>query len=63
MDYVGVEDAQLKTLRESYVAFSTDQTRVSSMRVMAAQIADELLNLINYRPLPANTLGEYNAKK
>jgi predicted nucleic acid-binding Zn-ribbon protein len=38
---------KIRTLRSHYLAFAEDQTRVNSMRVMAAQFANELTALLS----------------
>ena len=39
--------SKLKTLRQKYVDFSSDSTRVASMRLMASKFAEELARVLN----------------
>lgn len=39
-------EAEITVLRDNYLKFTKDKTRVSSLRVMAAEFADELTKLL-----------------
>lgn len=53
--YVEIHDSgvvkQLVSLKEKYTSFSKDRTRVSSMRVMASEIRDEIEKILNSIPI------------
>ena len=39
--------AKIKEIRDKYLAFSEDQTRISSMRIVAANVTSDLTSLIS----------------
>lgn len=48
---------RLSALRSYYLEFAEDQTRVNSMRLMAATFANELTDILDTRPITESTLN------
>ena len=46
LNQIGVNEIKIISLRDKWLNFAEDQTRVNSMRVMAAQFARELTELL-----------------